>query len=159
MSDTQSSGSVGFWYDTDKATGAKGGDSDIDSLVQSVAGNLKERRFAPDEVIFSEGEPGDAAYVIQSGVVQVLSTGPDGSGVILSVLKPGAMFGEMALISGNRRSATVKAFEETTCYVIEKAQFDRMMEGIDPWTRSLITLLVWKLRSISRLMALNTVQY
>ena len=70
-------------------------------------------RLEPGEVVFEEGDPGDRCFVVQSGAVKVLRRLADGRRVTLARVGPGAVFGELALFEGDRRSATVQAAEET----------------------------------------------
>jgi CRP-like cAMP-binding protein len=67
-------------------------------------------QFAPGDVIFAEGDPGDKMYVIRSGEVEILLDGR-----VLEVLTSGGIFGEMALIDGAARAATARA--KTACEV------------------------------------------
>ena len=66
--------------------------------------------YAPGDVIFAEGDPGDKMYVIRSGEVEILLDGR-----VLEVLTSGGIFGEMALIDGAARAATARA--KTACEV------------------------------------------
>jgi CRP-like cAMP-binding protein len=67
-------------------------------------------KYAPGDVIFAEGDPGDKMYVIRSGEVEILLDGR-----ALEVLTSGGIFGEMALIDGAARVATARA--KTACEV------------------------------------------
>jgi CRP/FNR family cyclic AMP-dependent transcriptional regulator len=66
--------------------------------------------FAKGDVIFAEGDKGDAMYVIRTGEVAI-----ERGGHVMETLGPGGIFGEMALIDGSPRSATVRA--KTDCVV------------------------------------------
>src|SRR5580765_8874342 len=66
------------------------------SEISELLSCLQERSFVAGEVIYREGEPGDASYILRSGRVT-------------SVTRPGAMFGELALITGQPRGSTVRA--------------------------------------------------
>jgi CRP/FNR family transcriptional regulator, cyclic AMP receptor protein len=68
-------------------------------------------RFAADDVIFSEGDKGDVMYVVRSGEVAISHQGH-----VVETLGGGGIFGEMALIDGSPRSATVRA--KTDCEVV-----------------------------------------
>ena len=68
-------------------------------------------RFAAGEVIFTEGDKGDAMYVVRSGEVAI-----EHHGYTMETLGGGGIFGEMALIDGSPRSATVRA--KTDCEVV-----------------------------------------
>ncbi len=74
-------------------------------------------------LLFSQGAPGDALYIIQRGKVKVVLSDAGGKEVILSVLGPGNFFGEMALIDDEPRSAGVMTMEISEFYVISKSDF------------------------------------
>ena len=89
---------------------------------------LRKREYAPRQVIVKEGGPGDAMFFINSGVVEVRKRDPNtGIDFLLSELKAGACFGEMALLTGKPRIASVVAVETTTCSVLEQAAFDEIL--------------------------------
>src|SRR5262245_7744491 len=71
---------------------------------------MEVRRLTAGERVFHEGDPGDAWYVIFEGRVRVLKTTPAGQ-VGIASLDPGACFGEMAILDGSARSATIEATE------------------------------------------------
>jgi len=81
----------------------------IDFQMLANAG-FPPARFAASEVIFSEGDRGDAMYVVRSGEVVI-----ERGGRPMETLGGGGIFGEMALIDGSPRSATVRA--KTDCVV------------------------------------------
>jgi type IV pilus assembly protein PilB len=89
---------------------------------------MRRKEFTPQQTIVREGGPGDAAFVVVSGLVAVRHTDID-SGVefLLAELGPGQMFGEMALITGHPRTATVVAAEQTSCAILERADFERAL--------------------------------
>ena len=70
------------------------------------------RQFAPREVIIKENEPGETAYVIERGTVEVTKT-QGGKSVHIAFLEKGSTFGEMSMVDELPRSATVTALEET----------------------------------------------
>jgi CRP/FNR family cyclic AMP-dependent transcriptional regulator len=77
------------------------------------------KTYAPGTVVFREGETGDEMYIIQRGKVRV-SKDFSGKPYLLAVLEKGEFFGEMAIVSRLRRSATVTAIDE-----VEALAFDR----------------------------------
>lgn len=89
------------------------------------------------DVIFSEGDPGDRLYLIEKGTVSVTS-GAEGRQV--ARLGAGEAFGEMALVSGDPRSATVTSVGEVAGWTIEKDDFDRLMDD-SPALRSEVSRL------------------
>ena len=91
---------------------------------------MSQRDFTPQSVIVREGGAGDAAFVILTGLVAVRRRDKDtGLEFTLTELKPGEMFGEMALLTGKPRTATVVALEPTTCAVLERSSFEQVLRA------------------------------
>lgn len=90
-------------------------------------------RYTPGQMIIRQGETGDCAYFIQSGEVEVLQR-DDGKDVRLNTLGKGDYFGEMALLSGQERSASVRATTLTEVAVLGRENFLAMLRTI-PSTR------------------------
>jgi CRP/FNR family transcriptional regulator len=76
------------------------------------------RSWEPGEVIFRAGDHGDTCYVIRSGSVRVTRRHTDGRSIALAELRPGQVFGELAMFSGETRSATLEALEATTAVAL-----------------------------------------
>ncbi len=90
-------------------------------LKAQLEAHLTERTVRGGQVIFNEGDPGDAMYLIVSGEVSVFLTDRAlGLSCELARLGPGQVFGEMAIITGSPRSATVKAMEEAKLKVLTR---------------------------------------
>ncbi|RJQ44426.1 MAG: hypothetical protein C4538_10425 [Nitrospiraceae bacterium] len=87
-----------------------------------------EKKYAFGENIISEGEKGDLYYVIKSGRVAVLKKENREQPEQVAVLSEGEGFGEEALISGKRRSATCRALEETTVLALSQSDFEKIMK-------------------------------
>ena len=82
--------------------------------IAKVLGKMQETTCSTGTAIFHQGDHGDAFYLIQSGAVQVVVDSGAGNSEIVAVLGPKDWFGEMALLSGARRSATIVCDKETT---------------------------------------------
>lgn len=91
-----------------------------DEQRQRLADSTRERRYAPGETIVSEGDSGSSMFLIESGSVAVSIKGARGESHELTVLEAGAAFGEISLLTGDPRTATVRAATETTLVEIEK---------------------------------------
>ena len=106
--------------------------------------------FYTDQVIFEEGSMGHRAYYIESGRVEVsVREGPHK--IVVSELGSGEIFGEMALISDEPRSATVTALENTTVAVITEAELKQRIVGMhDEAITSLIDVLIDRLKSANK---------
>ena len=97
---------------------------------QEIESHMRLREYAPQQAIVREGGPGDAAFLIVSGLVAVRHR-DGGSGVdfMLAELGAGQMFGEMALITGSPRTASVVALEPTSCAVLDRTDFERVLQA------------------------------
>ncbi len=114
-------------------------------MAMATSEILRRETFSIGQAIFKAGDAPRCAYLIQSGSVEV-STTRDGKEVPLGQLKAGDMFGEMALIDAQPRSATAIAKEVTTCVVLTPVEFQKRLEGSDPFVRSMLHSLTAKLR-------------
>ena len=86
------------------------------------------RTYPKDTMVFSETMPGKELYIIQKGSVKITKIVDDNE-VLLAVLKPGDIFGEMALIENKPRSASAIAFEDATLLAVNKENFERMVQS------------------------------
>jgi CRP-like cAMP-binding protein len=82
--------------------------------------------FHAGKVVVREGDPGEALYLIRMGAVDVFTT-RSGESLLLATLGPGACFGEVALLSGRPRTATVVAKEECTMLCFYKSQIEEIL--------------------------------
>ncbi len=85
------------------------------------------RIYPKNTMIFSESEPGTELYIIQKGVVKITKIVEDNE-VLLAMLKPGDIFGEMALLENKPRSASAIANEDCTLMAVNKENFERMVQ-------------------------------
>jgi CRP-like cAMP-binding protein len=95
--------------------------------IKFVDGLMHERRYMPDEIVFDEGEEGQALYLVMSGRVQVIRSHARGREVV-SELGPGAFFGDLALLDNSPRSAQVRALEDSELAVFFRNDFLALME-------------------------------
>jgi CRP-like cAMP-binding protein len=86
---------------------------------------LTQQTFYPEDKIVSQGESGDSMYILKKGKVQVLRE-PD---ILLATLEAGDIFGEMALVMSESRSATVKALSTCEVYRLSKWSFDTAIQA------------------------------
>ena len=80
-----------------------------DDEMRILAGAVRVHQFGAGEALVREGETGDALYIIRRGVVDVTAKGADGHPIHLNELTRPAFFGEMALMTGESRNATIRA--------------------------------------------------
>jgi CRP-like cAMP-binding protein len=98
----------------------------IDFQVLANAG-FPPARFAAGDVVFSEGDKGDAMYVVRSGELTI-----EKGGKVMETVGPGGVFGEMALIDGGERVATVTATSPLELLVLSRHDFNEMLEFAMP---------------------------
>ncbi len=98
-----------------------------DAEIARLSDLARERSYPRNSVILFEDDPGDALYVVISGLVKVVLIGEDGREVILSVLKEGDFFGEMSLIDDRPRSAHVIAMEDSSLLVMRREDFQHRL--------------------------------
>lgn len=89
---------------------------------------LKKQSYARGKEIIKQGDLGDAFFIIYSGKVSVWRERPDGSRVLIRNLGEANFFGEMSLLTGDRRAATVTAEEDTAVYILFKNDFKLIFE-------------------------------
>lgn len=93
------------------------------AALEALEGLTFRRTFAPGEVIVEEGRTGNGLFVVLAGHVEVLKATAAGGAQVLATLGPGEPFGEMALLGDWKRSASVRAAEETTCLGMDRWVF------------------------------------
>ena len=95
----------------------------LDEPVQeALRHQIRLREFQKKEVVFHRGTPGNALCMLFVGRLQVISTTDEGKEVGINFLEPGDFFGEIALIDGGVRSASIVAIENSTLGVLPKDQ-------------------------------------
>lgn len=102
------------------------------------------------QTLFRAGGPGDAFYFVLSGSLGVYVAGAEGKQRLLAIIEAGESVGEMAVISGQARSATVRAIRDCELLRLTKAKFDRLLKQEPELMAGLNRLLVHRLRQISR---------
>src|SRR5688572_12598838 len=92
-------------------------------VLERLAANMQRRIYRRGQVVFHQDDPGASVHVIESGRVKVALTTPEGEELLLRVMGEGEIFGELALLDGRPRSATISALEETVTHVLERSTF------------------------------------
>lgn len=98
-----------------------------DSALQELQRRLRTRHFRRGEVIFHQGDPGDALHVVASGAVKIVLPSPEGDEAIIATLGRGDFFGELALLDGAPHSATAAAVESTETLSLPRDAFLEML--------------------------------
>ncbi len=98
-------------------------------MLDEVSRVVEDRTLPARTVVFKRGDPGDSFWVILSGKVRVFRSDDQGVEITLSELGPGQSFGEVALLTGEARSASVESLEETQALVLTKEQFEQVLKS------------------------------
>lgn len=114
----------------------------------NIANGFHREVFEGQTTVFKIGDFGDAAFVIESGCVEVLA-GADLRRV--AVLAEGAMFGEVALLDRQPRTATVRTLVPTSLVRIDRAHVEELLTRADPVIQYLLRLMLERFRSSSEL--------
>jgi CRP/FNR family cyclic AMP-dependent transcriptional regulator len=117
-----------------------------DTELAEVAEVCREERFESGAYIFREGESGNRLYLITDGEVRISRDVPGSGEEALAVLRPGAVFGEMAVFDRSERSTHAISNGGTTVLTITRADFEMLLD----FNRELAHKVLW---SVTRLLS------
>lgn len=109
-----------------------------DALAR-VARMLRRRKYRRGEVIFHQGDPGDACHIVAVGSIKITLESEDGEEAILATLRPPMAFGELALLDGAPRSAAAVAIEASETWTLPRAALRELLDA-DPSLRDALLL-------------------
>jgi CRP-like cAMP-binding protein len=117
-------------------------------VIRAVLSQGQLLEFGPGQVVFRQGEEGDRLFVVKSGVLEVVATPTDGSEpTVVAYLGTGEVIGELALLTGSPRSATVRSPEHAVLFAVDKAVFLDLMDVLPAFSRSLCVVLAKRLET------------
>lgn len=120
-----------------------------DDLIRFMRGGAEfpRKTFSAGQVILQEGDTGDAAYIVVEGRCDVSKTM---GGVVKTLhhIDVGGVFGEMAILTKSRRTATVTAAETTTVLVVTQQVLEQELAALKPWMATLLKSLAVRFRDI-----------
>lgn len=119
--------------------------------MEPVKQAMEERSFTTGQTIFKEGDAGDGIYLVKSGKVEIsVVVGGQGERKVFAREGQGALFGEMAVIDNQPRSASATACEETVVYFLPREKLQAAMNGSPAFTTSLMQGITQRLREFNR---------
>lgn len=121
-----------------------------EEAVAALASLCVTRSLDVGRTLFVQGDPGDALYAVRRGQVRIVAETPDGRSTTLNLLGPGDVFGEVALLDGQPRTATAVAMEPTELFAILRRDFLAMIEQHPQIAIRLIEFLCARIRWLSR---------
>ncbi len=119
-----------------------------DEVIRAVLVQGEVRDYGPGDTIFRQGDQGDSLYIVKKGVLEVLTTPNDSTEAVpVAYLGTGEVLGELALLTGSPRTATVRTPEGAEVFVLTKAVFADLMLTLPPFPRSLCLVLARRLEA------------
>ena len=121
---------------------ARLGDSEIDAILAHAT----VARQAEGDHIFAKGDPGNSMMAVLRGRVMISSPSPDGRQVVLTVMREGDVFGEIALLDGNERTADATAMVDCELLVVPRRSLLALLERRPDLCIDLLIVLCERLR-------------
>ncbi len=116
--------------------------------IDVAASVVRYRQFESDTLLFQEGDVGDAVYLLADGLIKLSKVDLGGNEKTLALLRPPEFFGEMALLGHELRSAAAMTVVPTTCYLLFKDDFQRLLTAYPAITLNLTSTLAARLRGM-----------
>jgi CRP-like cAMP-binding protein len=116
------------------------------------------RSFPAGVRVFHEGDHSDACYLVRSGDLRVTREHPDGRAIALATLGPGDLFGELAMLDGEARSASVETLTDSELLALPAADVRRLLADHPGISVKLIAALVRRLRETNERVARQSFQ-
>jgi CRP/FNR family cyclic AMP-dependent transcriptional regulator len=120
--------------------------------VRQLEAVAQRRTYRRGQVVFHDEDAADALHLVARGHFAVRVTTPGGESVLLAVLGPGDSFGELALVSGGRRGATVQAFTDGETLALHRDAFEALRRARPAVDRALALMLARRLRRLNELL-------
>jgi CRP-like cAMP-binding protein len=118
-------------------------------MLERIGTYVKRRSVAKGSTIFQKGDAGVGLIGIVSGSVKISVTSADGRDIVLNIIRPGEVFGEIALLDGRARTANATAMSDCDLIVIERREFLPFLRSEPDVTLKLMEILCSRLRKTS----------
>ena len=123
-------------------------ESQPDEVLKAILAQGRLDFFGSGAIVFRQGDQGDRLYIVKSGALEVLAAQADGADPIpVAYLGTGEVLGELALLTGSPRSATVRCPEKAEVFVLEKEVFLDLMVTLPAFPRGLCLVLAKRLEA------------
>jgi CRP/FNR family cyclic AMP-dependent transcriptional regulator len=119
--------------------------------LDALAPLTHTKRLAARDTLFRKGDPGRNVFVIIRGEIKIFTTSADGSHVVFGIFGPGEVFGEIALLTGDERTATVTAIEEAELLTLDRRDFFDFLDRHPTLAVKLLGVLAGRVKRISEL--------
>ena len=121
------------------------------AVLERMAELAVQRSFRSGEIVFSQGDPGDALYAVVTGKIRISAGAADGREIFLNIMEPGDTFGEIALLDGGTRTASATAIAPSELVAIRREHFVALLQREPPVALELLRLCGERLRWTSGL--------
>jgi len=111
-----------------------------DEVLEEAAQRLLLKPVAAHQIVYQEGDIGDALYLVDSGRIEIVSSATR-NGEVLARIGAGGFFGEMALLTGRSRTTGARAIEDTNLWVLYRRDFDQLVAAYPALGQALSQLL------------------
>jgi CRP-like cAMP-binding protein len=126
--------------------------------LQRISGLCQTQQLGAGEMLFQKGDSGDALYGVRRGQIRIETGASDGSRLALNFLGPGDLFGEVAVLDGQSRTADATAGEASELFVLRREDFLAFLEREPRVAVKLIMLLCQRIRWMSERMEESVLQ-
>lgn len=116
---------------------------------RELAAKLRLRRYAPNDIVFHRGDPAAHLYILVAGTLKVALPDEQGREAIISLLRGGDVFGEIALFDEGARSATVISITESECLLLQREDLMAVLARSTTALREMLRYLAKRVRSLS----------
>jgi CRP/FNR family transcriptional regulator, cyclic AMP receptor protein len=124
-----------------------------DQLLAGLLANARPVNLATGAILFLAGDPGDGCYRVNEGLLKVSIASATGAERILAILGPGSIVGDMAMIDGRPRSASVSALRDCNMSFVSRAAFEAFADRQPEIYKFLVGLLAERVRETDQLVA------
>jgi CRP/FNR family cyclic AMP-dependent transcriptional regulator len=117
--------------------------------LEGLASTMHRRTYRRGEAVFHQGDPGQALHVVYRGRLKIVLPGQHGEEAVLTIVGPGDLFGDLALLDGAPRSASVVALEPVETAVLSRADFVGLLRRSPTVVDGLLATLAQTIRRLS----------
>ncbi len=118
-----------------------------DKALLDLSAITIEQNIGGKTMVFKEGDPGDALYIVKNGKINILKRTSSGVDSVLATLSKNAVIGDMAVIDDQPRSASVATVQDSTFLVITKTDFKQLLGSTPEISFQILKLMTERLRT------------
>ncbi len=117
-----------------------------DEVLEDLARRTKTQEYSAGSIVVYKDDPGDAIFFVSAGKLKAVLAGENGREIVLSSFREGDFFGEMSLLDGQPRSATVIALENSTLVILKRRDFVSHITSFPQTAINILTEMSLRLR-------------